>query len=51
MISFNKIIFIWFIYLFSYQVAFSIENKILFKVDGEIITSQDILNQIDYLTS
>ena len=51
MISFKKIAFVGFIYLLSFQIVFSAENKILFKVDNEIITSQDILDEIDYLNS
>ena len=51
MISFKKIAFVGFIYLLSSQIVFSAENKILFKVDNEIITSQDILDEIDYLNS
>ena len=29
--------------------SFAIENKILFKVNNEIITSVDVLNEIKYL--
>ena len=42
------IIFIFFIFLMPYS-AFTLENKILFKVENKIITSQDILNEIDYI--
>ena len=43
------------IVLFLFNVLFSaesnaIQNKILFKVDNEIITSIDILNEIEYLS-
>ncbi len=34
-----------------YQNVFSIENKILFKVDDELITSIDIYNKSKYLTA
>ena len=30
---------------------FALDNKILIKVDNEIITSVDILNEINYITS
>ena len=43
-----KILFLFFIFLKSEIDAF--ENKIVVKVDNEIITSVDILNEIDYLT-
>ena len=32
------------------SISRAIENKILFKVDNEVITSLDILNEIKYLT-
>lgn len=32
----------------SYEI-FALENKILFKVENKIVTSQDILNEINYL--
>ena len=38
---------IFFLIFFNHTKA--IENKILFKVDNEIITSLDILNEINYL--
>jgi len=34
--------------LFS-SFSYSIENKILFKINDEIITSIDLLNEIEYL--
>ena len=43
-----KILFLFFIFLKSEINAY--ENKIVVKVDNEIITSIDILNEIDYLT-
>lgn len=43
-----KILFLFFIFLKSEINAY--ENKIVVKVDNEIITSVDILNEIDYLT-
>ena len=39
--------YLYFIYFFN-QIA--IENKILFKVNNQIITSIDILNEINYLS-
>ena len=46
-----KILKIFFIFLiqFSSNVLIAAENKILFKVDNEIITTIDILNEIKYL--
>ena len=43
-----KIFFILISFLFFSNVN-SIENKILFKINNEIITSLDILNEIEYL--
>ncbi len=47
----NKRLFkaIFVIYLFFFNFTIAIENKILFKVNNEIITSIDILNEINYL--
>lgn len=36
--------------LFSYSNSNAIENKILFKVNNEIITSIDLINEIEYLS-
>ncbi len=36
---------------FSINSLFALENKILFKVNNEIVTSVDILNEIKYLNS
>ena len=44
---YKKILFIFFIFLSNN--ALSLENKILFKVDNEIITSLDLLDEIKYL--
>ena len=44
----NKI-FLILCYLFLLQNSVSAENKILFKVNNEIITSMDLLNEIEYL--
>lgn len=49
--TFNKIAFVVLFFSFLNQSVFSLENKILFKVDNEIITSQDILDEINYLDS
>tara|TARA_Y200000002_G_scaffold278181_1_gene232334 strand:+ start:1412 stop:2365 length:954 start_codon:yes stop_codon:yes gene_type:complete len=32
------------------NICYSVENKILFKVNNEIITTIDVLNELDYLT-
>ena len=45
-----KIILLFFLFFFN-DLVFSNENKILFKVENEIITSLDILNEIKYLNS
>ena len=44
------IIFIFFSYLNFLNVSYAKENKILFKVNNEIITSIDILEEIKYLS-
>ena len=44
-----SIIILYFFILTNF--SFSIENKILFKVNNEIVTSVDILNEIKYLNS
>lgn len=43
-------IFLFIIILFLPKNSTSIENKILFKIDNEIITSVDVDNEINYLT-
>ncbi len=45
----KKIFFISIILLFSFKNSYAVENKILVKVNNEIITSIDILNEINYL--
>ena len=45
-----KIILLFFLFFFN-NLVLSNENKILFKVENEIITSLDILNEIRYLNS
>ena len=42
-----SIFFIIFIFMFSQ--LFAMENKILFKIEKKIITTQDILNEVNYL--
>lgn len=42
-----SIFFIIFIFIFSQ--LFAMENKILFKIEKKIITTQDILNEVNYL--
>ncbi len=44
-----KIFIIFFILIFSCTKSFATENKILFKVNNEIITTYDILKEIKYL--
>ena len=47
----NKIIILIFICsLILFNEAFAVNNKILLKVNNEIITSVDILNEIEYLS-
>ena len=43
------IIFTFFLIIFIKQNVYSIENKILFKVDNEIITNLDIVEEFNYL--
>ena len=47
--NFKKIILIFFYSLIFFSNAIAIENKILFKVNNEIITSIDILTELKYL--
>ncbi len=47
----TKIVIITLSFLFFFKQAYTIENKILFKVNNEIITSIDIQNEINYLNS
>jgi peptidyl-prolyl cis-trans isomerase SurA len=47
--KFKKIILIFFYSLIIFSSDTAIENKILFKVDNEIITSIDILTELKYL--
>ncbi len=45
----KSILLIFLLFIFSSNLSFSKENKILIKVNNEIITSVDILNEIKYL--
>lgn len=45
-----KIVIFFLLILFFSTKIYALENKILFKVDNEIITSIDILNEIQYLS-
>ncbi|WP_075504253.1 peptidylprolyl isomerase [Candidatus Pelagibacter communis] len=45
-----KIVIFFLLTLFFNNKIYALENKILFKVDNEIITSIDILNEIQYLS-
>ena len=47
----RKISAILIIFFISINTSLAYENKILFKVNNEIITSVDILNEINYLNS
>ncbi len=49
MISVTKLISILFFFVFFNTASIGIENKILFKINNEIITSVDIYNEIKYL--
>jgi len=49
MIKSKKIVLIFFYSLIIFSSSAAIENKILFKVDNEIITSIDILTELKYL--
>ena len=44
-----KILLIIFLYLISITNSIGLENKIILKLDNEIITSIDIENEINYL--
>ena len=46
---YKKYIIFLIITLFSIKSSYSIENKIIVKVDNEIITSLDVLNESKYL--
>ena len=37
------------IFIFMFNQLFAMENKILFKIEKKIITTQDILNEVNYL--
>ena len=49
--KFKFLIYITFIFFFINNNSFSFENKILFKVDREIISSIDVENEYRYLTA
>ena len=51
MIKFLRIITIIFFFILNEYTALAVENKILLKVNNELITSIDILNEINYLKS
>ena len=48
--KFIKNFFFIFFILFFFNKSFAIENKILFKVNNEIVTSIDLLHEIKYLS-
>ena len=48
-ISIKKIILILFILFLNIKNSYAIENKIIVRVNNEIVTSIDILNEINYL--
>mgnify|MGYP001325527999 FL=1 len=50
MIKYTKYIILSFVFsLISLSIAYSFENKILLKVNNEIVTSLDILRELEYL--
>ena len=51
MIIFLRIITIIFFFILNGYTALAVENKIILKVNNEIITSIDILDEINYLKS
>ena len=44
-----KISIFFIIFIFMFSQLFAMENKILFKIEKKIITTQDILNEVNYL--
>ena len=48
---FKKIFFILLLLLINQVKSFSLENKIIFKINNEIITSYDLENEINYLSA
>ena len=49
---YKKRIFIYILFfLFSFNPIYSYENKIIFKVDNEIVTTIDLYNEVNYLKS
>ena len=50
MIKYTRYIILSFVFsLISLNIAYSFENKILLKVNNEIVTSLDILRELEYL--
>jgi len=50
MIKYTRYIILSFVFsLISLSIAYSFENKILLKVNNEIVTSLDILRELEYL--
>ena len=47
--NFKKILLILYTFIFALETTYALENKILFKVNNEIITSVDIYNETKYL--
>ena len=47
----NKLIFLVFIIFIIQVKSFSLENKIILKVNNEIITTLDLENEINYLSA
>ena len=45
----SKIFIFFSLYLILTTISYGLQNKILFKVDNEIITSIDLLNEIEYV--
>ena len=49
MIFKKKFLMYFLIFLFSFNNLFSLENKILLKIDNDIITTIDLYNETNYL--
>ena len=45
----RKVIIIFIFYMFFTTQSYGLQNKILFKVNNEIITSIDLLNEVEYI--
>ena len=50
-INFKNFLYITILILFYFTNSFALENKIIFKINNEIITSYDLENEINYLST